>query len=397
MKKKILIVYDFLSEIGGLERVLFFCAETLRKEYDVELVFSYVDEQKKHEIMKTLDLPQDIKITTLFPGKSESFSLLKAFLLPSRLQKIEADLIISNSFMSSVMANRYWKKKKVPYIIVMQHPPNFLYSPIALRNWVNKPSRFFAACLQLVKPFVKVRDRYAVRGAYSVLTNSTYTKNRSDKIYGIDSKVFYPPVNKVFKAMSKERAKKILEVQGIKAPFILSHGRIIPDKMPEYALQVGKILESRGEPITVILSGNVNQEMKDKLERQISKDKIKNVRLLGRVSQETLLALYTLAEVFICTAPKEDFGLTPVEALACGTPVVAWNDSTGPGEIVLDGKNGLLAKPYDAQDMARKVEILLNKKFKSKKIKEIVNSAGRFSEEKIGHELIKVVKEVFGK
>ena len=45
----------------------------------------------------------------------------------------------------------------------------------------------------------------------------------------------------------------------------------------------------------------------------------------------------------------------PLEAMACGTPVVAWDDGGGPSEAIIDGKTGYLAKPYDVHDFAEKV------------------------------------------
>ena len=131
-----------------------------------------------------------------------------------------------------------------------------------------------------------------------------------------------------------------------------------------------------------------------KLNQLIEKESIARVHLLGKVSQEELIALYTLAEIFVATAPKEDFGLTPAEALSCGTPVVAWNDGAGPSEIVLDQKNGLLARPYDIKDMAENVKEILNNKFKIKKHKEIISSAQRFSEKIIGKQLLDEVRRV---
>jgi glycosyltransferase involved in cell wall biosynthesis len=50
----------------------------------------------------------------------------------------------------------------------------------------------------------------------------------------------------------------------------------------------------------------------------------------------------------------EDFGLGPVEAMACGTPVVVWDDGAGPCETTATGFSGFRARPYDFEDFAEK-------------------------------------------
>jgi glycosyltransferase involved in cell wall biosynthesis len=50
----------------------------------------------------------------------------------------------------------------------------------------------------------------------------------------------------------------------------------------------------------------------------------------------------------------EDFGLGPVEAMACGTPVVVWDDGGGPCETTVTGFSGFRARPYDFEDFAEK-------------------------------------------
>ena len=64
--------------------------------------------------------------------------------------------------------------------------------------------------------------------------------------------------------------------------------------------------------------------------------------------------LYARARLFIGTAPKEPFGLTPVEAMAAGAPVLA-PDQGGPSETVVDGETGALYRSGDAADLARQL------------------------------------------
>jgi glycosyltransferase involved in cell wall biosynthesis len=70
-----------------------------------------------------------------------------------------------------------------------------------------------------------------------------------------------------------------------------------------------------------------------------------NVRFLGRVSPDDLVREYRTARLVVCPAFDEDFGLTCLEAMACGTPVVACRDGGGYVELIEDGVDGLLVEP----------------------------------------------------
>jgi glycosyltransferase involved in cell wall biosynthesis len=86
----------------------------------------------------------------------------------------------------------------------------------------------------------------------------------------------------------------------------------------------------------------------------------KNVRFLGFKTQKELVELYNAADVYVYSVPKEDFGLGPVEAMACGTPSVVWDDGSGPCETVIDGETGFRAKPYSLEDFAEKTSKALD-------------------------------------
>ncbi|MGL5062903.1 MAG: glycosyltransferase family 4 protein [Microcoleus sp.] len=79
---------------------------------------------------------------------------------------------------------------------------------------------------------------------------------------------------------------------------------------------------------------------------------------LGRLDDETLAKVYAAADVMVVPSRYEAFGQTASEALACGTPVVAF-DVTGLKDIVDDKENGYLAVPYDTEDLARGIAWVL--------------------------------------
>ncbi|OGM04423.1 hypothetical protein A2124_05520 [Candidatus Woesebacteria bacterium GWB1_37_5] len=86
------------------------------------------------------------------------------------------------------------------------------------------------------------------------------------------------------------------------------------------------------------------------------------VEFLGYVNERHINMLYKNSALYLYTAPEEDFGMGVVEALVEGSPVVTW-DNAGPGKIVQNGKDGFLAKPFEASDFSEKVlKIVRSKK-----------------------------------
>src|SRR3989344_307192 len=182
---KISIVYDFLKELGGLERVMVFQSNLLSKKNDVELVFGYVSDKEKGIISKELKLNDKISIKQIGKGKNEIVQLIKLFLNNRKLDNLKTDLIVSHSFMATKMAYKKSKEDKTPYIVVMHHPPNFLYSNSL--DWANNVPRFFAYLLgKFIGPIMKKIDKKAVTKSNFVIVNSNYTARRIKEIYKIN-------------------------------------------------------------------------------------------------------------------------------------------------------------------------------------------------------------------
>ncbi len=371
--KKIAIIYEFLSEIGGLERVMVNNYNWLKSKYKVFLGFAYVNkETRNNELFKK----SKIKKISKFPIKNEPLEVLW-FCINPFIKKLKSDLAISNSFLASY----YCYRKKIPYVIYLHHPPNFLYfkSKEEEKEWVNSPKRYLAWLGgKIIGNYLRSMDKKAVKNAKELFVNSKFTKKRIKNIYGRDAKVIYPTKNDVFKILKTKKKE-----------FIYSHGRVIPDKKFEYAIQAMKHIPNKN----LIISGGVNKEYKNKLENVIKKLNLqKRVKILGRISEEKLIKLYNEAKVFVLTAPNEDFGIVPIEAMSCGTPVVAWNDGAGPTETVVENKNGFLAKPYDIKDLVEKIKKAYNKKWDRNAIRKTVD---KFSNENQSKIFLKEIDKIF--
>jgi len=115
-----------------------------------------------------------------------------------------------------------------------------------------------------------------------------------------------------------------------------------------------------------------------------------SITFLGFVKVEELVQLYNIADVYAYPSPKEDFGLGPVEAMACGTPAIVWDDGSGPCETVINGVTGYRARPYDIKDFSSKIIEALNigKKHSNIMRQHVINNFSIQNHRKILEEVI---------
>ena len=118
-----------------------------------------------------------------------------------------------------------------------------------------------------------------------------------------------------------------------------------------------------------------------------SDEKLRNkggdVEFLGQVTDEDLARLYKGAKGFLALSKDEDFGITPVESMMCGTPVIAFNGG-GYKETVIDGKTGILFDEYSADGLISAIKKFERTKFDPVKIKA---HAQKFSKERFEKEI----------
>ena len=348
-------MYDFLSEFGGLERMMFRHSNWLKEKYNSVLAFASVNKKTEDTLKKDFDLKKDIPIIEF--SKIKASEILKIFSLifsKKEILKEKPDLLISYSFLCSYLCYKIKKKYKIPYYIVLCHPPNFLYFDSFKERvlYANNLKRLIAVFLgSFLSPILKKMDKLAVRNADKVFPISGYTKRRAIKLYGQkDYIILYPPLADIFKIIGKKQLARFIKKYNLNNPFIYTTGRIIPDKKFEWIIEAFNQLPKNYD---LVISGMISDAYKKKLSDLIKKLNLENrARILGPIPKEDLIALYNLASAFALSAPKEDFGLVPIEAIACGTPVAAWNDNAGPNETVTNKITGLFAKPYDINDLS---------------------------------------------
>ena len=145
--------------------------------------------------------------------------------------------------------------------------------------------------------------------------------------------MIYPGVDVDFYKSKSNRHKE-------NGGYWLSVNRLYPQKRIELQIEAFKQLPDEK---LIIVGGYAKG---DHAWRYIKKLKLleelpENITYLGTVPEEELSELYGNCRGFITTAQDEDFGLTPIESMACGCPVIAWMDGAGPNQTVVNNINGL--------------------------------------------------------
>ena len=302
-----------------------------------------------------------IKLNEKLPFKALQFWLR----LPSVLKEIDKkekfDVINFNGI-------SYWSLKKrllnIPHIITVHH----LVIDAIKNNKLSLISRILDISGEnsILIPIIEKRN---IKYADEILASSNFTKNQIVKEYGIPSKkieVVYLGTNQKKYSFTREelnQTKKQLNIP-LEKPIILFVGRI-DDKRKglDILLKAFKqILEKIDSTLLVVGKGDKNKAIK--LAKSLGI--LKNIIFAGFVDELTLKKCYSLCDVYVCPSRLEGFGLTILEAMAAGKPVIASNVGAIP-EIIKD--SNFLIPPNNDIILSKKIlSILSNKKNKLKKL-----------------------------
>jgi len=171
-------------------------------------------------------------------------------------------------------------------------------------------------------------DQRSVKNLEGIVAISSNVQRRILAFHGRQSEIIYPPVD-TSRFMFREYGD-----------FWLSVNRIYPEKRIDLQFDVFRELP---EEKLLIVGGYAQGDHAAKYHHKLVKNIPDNVEIRGAISEDELIDLYARCKGLICTAKDEDFGLTPVEAMASGKPVVAVNEG-GFQETVINGRTGLLVE-----------------------------------------------------
>jgi glycosyltransferase involved in cell wall biosynthesis len=179
-----------------------------------------------------------------------------------------------------------------------------------------------------------------------ILVNSIFSRESILRAYGLRSKVCYLGVDtSLFRSLNKARER-----------FVVSVGACYPTKGVELAINSVALLKDPRPPL-VWIANSVNSDFVEQMKAFANKVGVQ-LDLRIRVSDAELVDTLNRAAVMLYAPHLEPFGLAPLEAGACGTPVVGIPEG-GVRETVIHELNGLMADP-EPQSIAAAIEKLLD-------------------------------------
>lgn len=364
---KIALVHDYLNEFGGAERVLLALSEIWPKA-PIYTAF-YRKDSPAYARFKNKKII--ISWVHYIPFFNKYFHSPLRFLAP----------LIWNSFDFSkhdlVIGSAGWyitkgfkrKSKKTIEICYCHTPPRWLYgykTSIELQKYW--PVRIYAT---IVGHFMRMYDFKAAQKVDYFIANSKNVAARIKKFYRRESTVIYPPV-------------ELPQISSVtKKDYYLIISRIVGgkglDMAVKAALKLKLHLKIAGKP--------AGYYMEYKKLQRLSRG---NIEFLGYVSDKESVKLYQGAKAFLALAEDEDFGITPVEAMLCGTPIIAFRGG-GYVESVIEDKTGVFFNQITVESLIEAIKKFEKMKFKQE---DCLAQAKKFSKEIFKKEMVKFVNGV---
>lgn len=356
------LVHDYLNEYGGAERVLEALAE-MWPDAPIYTAFC-VPGSSAHQAFK------DKQIITSWmqyiPWREKLHSPLR-FMLPwiwGSFDLAGYDLIITST--SWYITKGLGQKFNIPEICYCHTPPRWLYGYATSVNFKKYwPVRVYGL---LVGHFLRMYDFNQAQKVDIFVANSQNVAKRITKFYRRDSVVIYPPVD-VTKLPGKS----------VKKDYYLIVTRLVGGKGLEMAIDA-----AQASGIKLKVAGETAGWARINIPS--------NIECLGRVTEEEKVKLMTEAKAFLALAADEDFGITPVESMLCGTPVIAFNGG-GYRETVIDGKTGILFNDYSVEGLVAAVQRFNKLKWDKQKI---MTHAQKFSKARFKIQMLELVEKYAG-
>ncbi len=372
MKKKVAFISEHASPLailGGVDNggqnvyVAELSKQLVQKGYDVDIY----TRKDNNEIQETINWHPHIRVIHVAAGpqeyipKEQLLQYMDEF-TRSMLQYIEDHnliyaLIHANFFMSALVASNLKRCLHIPYVVT--------FHALGLVRKIHQKEKdsFPAERINIEKHVVADADQIIAECPQDKEDLMYHYGANPDKITivpcGFSPKEFFP--------VDKMKARSFLNLRKDEK-IILQLGRMVPRKGVDNVIRALGKLKNLNFPLRLVIVGG-EADVPDpilvpeiqRLQQIAVENNISDaVTFTGRKERKVLKYYYAAADLFITTPWYEPFGITPLEAMACGTPVIGANVG-GIKYSVIDGFTGLLVPPKDPDALAKKmVQLLLN-------------------------------------
>jgi len=358
---KIAIIDDYIKFGGAIQVVA-----SLHELFPQAPIYTIFSQAKSDPLLK--EQFKDAKIIESWfvrlPYSERLISPLR-FLIPLIWRSFnfsEFDLIITSASWAITKGLAKGKTKEICYC---HTPPRYLYGYDTSRDW--KKHWYIRAYALIVNHFMRMYDFNKSQKVTWFIANSMEVQKRINKFYRRESIVINPPVE----TPNFKLGNKIEN-------YYLTGGRL--EKAKNFDLII-KACNQLKVPLKIYGTGVQEGNL-----RQIAGETIK---FLGSITNEQKFEMMSRCKAFIVAAADEDFGITPVEAMASGRPVLAYRGG-GYLETVVGGKTGEFFSDYSVDGLVKALKTFKSEKYKSEDCR---RQAQKFSKENFKKKIKDFIKQ----
>lgn len=362
---KVAIVTDALVSFGGADRVL----KSLLELFPVVDLYTAIFDAGSYSWLDGYEV--NTTFIQKIPGRSfweRRYSTLSPLAF-EQFSFDKYDLVIS---LSAGAAKGVITPDSVAHIGIILTPPRYQWSGRGGET-LTRCRRFSVHALSDI--YLRIWDQEAGMRPDVMVAISKEVQSRILKVYKRESKVVYPGVDLGFWRLPGKNQKR-LDIS--KNGYYIVVSRLYDHKQIDAAISACNFLD---RDLVVIGTGPEERKLKGLAG--------KTVNFTGFVDDETVRSYLWEARGFLFPG-IEDFGLAPVEAMACGVPVIAYNKG-GVSETVVDGESGVLYDGGTTDDLIEAIRRFENMKWDTSSVSA---SVSRFSDNSFKDNFMKVVDEV---
>lgn len=350
---KIAIVCDWLTVFAGAERVVY----EMHKLFPNAVIHTALYDHKRMKAFHKADVRESFLKWIPFARRFHRAFLPWMPLAFERMDLSEYDIVISSSHSA---AKGIITQPKTLHVCYCHSPMRYVWDQ---SHQYQNQFRSFSLFKPFYKPIlhhIRLWDRLAAERPDRLIANSHYIHDRIRKYYKKESQVIHPPVDLSAFSVAADHGDSYLAI-----------GRLIPYKRFDLPILAA---QKMGISLTVVGDGPEMKRLK-----KLAKGA--DVTFLGKVSDEELRKIYQNSKALLFPQ-VEDFGIVPLEAMACGTPVIAFGKG-GALETVKEGVSGLFFEEQTVDSLCSAIQRFERQKWDAHVVADSVSSfsTARFKSE----------------
>lgn len=351
----IVIAHHWLVSQRGGENVL---VEIVNEYPDAEIITLVVTRNLKnlHPVFRNKKIKSSLLSLVPYAEKIYKHFLPIYPILIGLLKVNKKSRLLLSSDASMIKGIR--KSRNTKHICYCHSPPRYIWD--LSDEYMSSFNFFIRFVFRLIIPLLRKFDLKSAKNVDYFIANSAFVQERIRRIYNRDSMLIYPPVTLADFQLSQKSEN-----------FYLIVSALVPYKRIDIAVDAFSKL---GRKLIIIGNGSEINVLKEKA--------TSNIIFLRNQPKEVLIDHYQRCKAFIFPG-IEDFGITPLEAQACGKPVVAFRGG-GALETVWDGRTGVFFDSQTSQSLIEAIQHLDSLKINPHECRE---NAKRFSPENFREQL----------